>query len=178
MFGMGFTEILMIAVVAILFLGPDKLPDAMVQIAKFINSFRKTINEAKNTFEEEINIKELREEALSYRHTLAEAGKDISGFKHSLDHSAEEVKEAFEGVKLEGSDGKWEGFEDDFEDLSEEYEAMVEEKQETRDAKPTLQGTTERSSEERGPEEKTSERKIAEATPRPSTFKNLAGDDR
>ncbi len=32
MFGMGFTEILMIAVVAIIFLGPDKLPSAMVKL--------------------------------------------------------------------------------------------------------------------------------------------------
>lgn len=36
MFGMGFTEILIIAIIAILFLGPDKLPSAMVEIAKFL----------------------------------------------------------------------------------------------------------------------------------------------
>jgi len=36
MFGMGFTEILFIAVIAIIFLGPDKLPEAMVQIANFL----------------------------------------------------------------------------------------------------------------------------------------------
>ena len=37
MFGMGFTEILIIMVIAILFLGPDKLPGAMVDIAKFLD---------------------------------------------------------------------------------------------------------------------------------------------
>ncbi len=42
MFGMGFTEILMIAVVAILFLGPDKLPDAMVSVAKFIKGGKRS----------------------------------------------------------------------------------------------------------------------------------------
>jgi len=36
MFGLGFMEILFIAIIAILFLGPDKLPGAMVDIAKFI----------------------------------------------------------------------------------------------------------------------------------------------
>ena len=40
MFGMGITEILLIAIVAIIALGPEKLPDAMVQIAKFINKFK------------------------------------------------------------------------------------------------------------------------------------------
>ncbi len=37
MFGMGFMEIILIAIVAIIALGPEKLPGTMVQIAKFIN---------------------------------------------------------------------------------------------------------------------------------------------
>jgi len=94
MFGMGFTEILLIAIVAILFLGPDKLPDAMVQIGKFLNSFRKTINEAKSTFEEELHIKELREEALNYRKTLQETTEDISGFKNAMPNPAKELEDA------------------------------------------------------------------------------------
>ena len=40
---MGFTEILLIAIVAILFLGPDKLPGAMVEIAKFIKGAKKQL---------------------------------------------------------------------------------------------------------------------------------------
>ena len=35
MFGMSLPEIIVIAVIAVLFLGPDKLPSAMVEIAKF-----------------------------------------------------------------------------------------------------------------------------------------------
>ena len=40
MFGFGFTEILIIVVIAILFLGPDKLPSAMVDVAKFFRSVK------------------------------------------------------------------------------------------------------------------------------------------
>ena len=94
MFGMGFTEIMLIAIVAVLFLGPDKLPEAMVQIGKFINSFRKTVNEAKSTFEEELHISELREEALNYRKTLQEATDDISGFKNAVPNPARELEDA------------------------------------------------------------------------------------
>ena len=96
MFGMGFSEILMIAVVAILFLGPDKLPDAMVQIAKFINSFRKTVNEARSTFEEELHLKELKEEALGYRRSLEETASDIRGFKHAVPDPTRELEEALQ----------------------------------------------------------------------------------
>ena len=43
MFGMGFTEILVVIVIAILFLGPDKLPTAMVEVAKFIKGIKKEL---------------------------------------------------------------------------------------------------------------------------------------
>jgi len=73
MFGMGLSEIFFIVVIAILFLGPDKLPDTMVQIAKFFKSIKQTIGNAKNSFEEELKISELKEEALRYKKQLDEA---------------------------------------------------------------------------------------------------------
>ena len=36
MFGMGFFEIVVIVIVAIIFLGPDKLPQAIVDVVKFL----------------------------------------------------------------------------------------------------------------------------------------------
>jgi len=178
MFGMGFTEILMIAIVAILFLGPDKLPEAMVQIGKFINSFRKTINEAKSTFEEEINIRELREEALSYRQTLEEASSDISGFKHSLPNPAEEVREAFESVKLEESPGEWEDFDDDFEDLSEEYEAIIDKKREAIGTRPGATGAQESGETEKAvDQERFADKEPVRKKERPKAFKNLSGSE-
>jgi len=98
MFGMGFTEILFIAVIAVLFLGPEKLPDAMVQIAKFFKSVRGTINEAKSSFEEEIHIKELREEALGYRKKIEEASDDIRGFKNAIPNPAAELQDAITSI--------------------------------------------------------------------------------
>ena len=96
MFGMGFTEILFIAVIAVIFLGPDKLPEAMVQIAKFFNSFKKTVTEAKSTFENEIHMNELRDEALSYKRTL---DSDISGFKNSLSNPIDDLNEALSDLE-------------------------------------------------------------------------------
>ncbi len=98
MFGMGFTEILFIAVIAVLFLGPEKLPDAMVQIAKLFKSVRGTINEAKSSFEDEIHIKELREEALGYRKKIEQASSDISGFKNAIPNPAAELQDAITSI--------------------------------------------------------------------------------
>ncbi|RUM69310.1 MAG: Sec-independent protein translocase TatB [Sulfurovum sp.] len=86
MFGIGFTELLLIAIVAILFLGPDKLPKALTDMAKFIRSIKKTIGEAKASLEEEMQIADLKEEALNYKKQLDEATEELKEFKNiSLD---------------------------------------------------------------------------------------------
>jgi sec-independent protein translocase protein TatB len=87
MFGMGFTEILLIAVIAILFLGPDKLPSTMVEIAKFFKSVKGTINSVKSSLEEEMEATGIKQEALAYKEELlktkAELAK-VSDVKSSL----------------------------------------------------------------------------------------------
>ncbi len=82
MFGIGFTELLLIAIIAILFLGPDKLPGALVEMAKFIKGVKKTIGEAKSSLEEELKIADLKEEALNYKKQLTEATDELKGFKN------------------------------------------------------------------------------------------------
>jgi len=82
MFGIGFTELLLISVIAILFLGPDKLPDTMVQIAKFIKSVKSTIGEAKSSLEEEMKIADLKDEALKYKEQLDNATHELKSFKN------------------------------------------------------------------------------------------------
>jgi sec-independent protein translocase protein TatB len=116
MFGMGFSEIVLIAIVAILFLGPDKLPDAMVQIAKFLNSIKKTVNEAKSTFEEEVRIKELKEEAMNYRRSLENAASDISGFKNSIPNPVHDLEEALGDLRGDGPGNRLYDDEEDEED--------------------------------------------------------------
>jgi sec-independent protein translocase protein TatB len=82
MFGIGFTELLLISIIAILFLGPDKLPSTMIEIAKFIKSVKKTIGEAKSSLEEEMKIADLKEEALNYKRQLDEATNELKNFKN------------------------------------------------------------------------------------------------
>lgn len=82
MFGIGFTELILISIIAILFLGPDKLPQAMVDMAKFIKSVKKTISDAKGSLEEEMKISDLKEEALGYKKQLDDATSELQNFKN------------------------------------------------------------------------------------------------
>lgn len=56
MFGMGGTEILVILIVALLFLGPDKLPDAAKKISKGIRDIKKQSRALQQTIEDDENI--------------------------------------------------------------------------------------------------------------------------
>jgi len=77
MFGMGFTEILIIAVIAILFLGPDKLPSAMVEVAKFFQNAKNTLGNVKSSIEEELEVKDIKEEALAYKKQLLDTTNKV-----------------------------------------------------------------------------------------------------
>ncbi len=77
MFGLGFTEIIIIAIIAILFLGPDKLPTAMVDIAKFFRNVKKTISTVKDSIEEEMHVSEMKQEALAYKKELLSASDEL-----------------------------------------------------------------------------------------------------
>ena len=104
MFGMGFTEILLVAVVAILFLGPDKLPDAMVKVAKFMKSVKKAIGDAKSSLDEEMKIADLKEEAMSYKKQLDDASSELQGFKNIGINPMEDINEAISDAKKSFSD--------------------------------------------------------------------------
>ena len=100
MFGFGIGEILLIAIVAVIALGPEKLPDTMVQIAKMFKKIKDALSDAKTTFDNELNIAELKDEANKFKATLEETKSSVSieskidlGLKGILDETPAPVKE-------------------------------------------------------------------------------------
>ncbi len=97
MFGMSLGEILIIAIIAILFIGPDKLPETMVKIAKFFRSFKKSVHEVKESIEQEIHLKELKDEAISYKEQLENSVNEIK-----RDHNVnvlDDLQDGFADIK-------------------------------------------------------------------------------
>lgn len=78
MFGMGFMEIFLIAIVAVIALGPDKLPTAMVQIAKFIKKMKTGLDDAKSTLDSELNISEMKDEANKFKSQIQDTKASLS----------------------------------------------------------------------------------------------------
>lgn len=70
MFGMGFMEIFLVLVVAVIALGPEKLPSAAVDIAKFFKKIKTGIDEAKSTIDQELQISTLKQEAQEIKESV------------------------------------------------------------------------------------------------------------
>ncbi|WP_187884777.1 Sec-independent protein translocase protein TatB [Helicobacter pylori] len=81
MFGMGFFEILVVLIVAIIFLGPEKFPQAVVDMVKFFRAVKKTLNDAKETLDKEINIEEIKKETLEYQKLFENKVESLKGVK-------------------------------------------------------------------------------------------------
>ncbi len=60
MFGLGFGEILIILVLALILLGPQRLPDVAKQLGKGLREFKKATDDLKQQFESELYSDETR----------------------------------------------------------------------------------------------------------------------
>ncbi|TQR33871.1 Sec-independent protein translocase TatB [Campylobacter sp. MIT 99-7217] len=74
---MSMGEIIVILVVAILVLGPEKLPSTAVQIAKILRALKRQVDDAKESIEKELRISELKEEAKKYKDEMSEYNQNI-----------------------------------------------------------------------------------------------------
>lgn len=70
MFGIGSTELLIILVVALIVIGPSKLPDLMRTLGKGMAEFRRMSSDVKSTFEAEVD-------RADREHRKAEAKKEL-----------------------------------------------------------------------------------------------------
>lgn len=108
MFGMSLPEITVILVIAVIALGPDKLPKAMVDIAKYFKVLKKTINDAKVTFEQEVKIAELKEDARKYKESINKASdgvrkkltfEELDEIKNSLNDTKNSISQNINDIK-------------------------------------------------------------------------------
>ena len=61
MLDIGFSEFLVVIVLAVLVLGPDKLPEAMKDLARFIKKIKKMWRDATSDITRELEMEEMKE---------------------------------------------------------------------------------------------------------------------
>jgi sec-independent protein translocase protein TatB len=70
MLDIGFSEFLVVVVLSVLVLGPDKLPEAMKDFARFIKKIKKMWRDATADITRELEIEEMKEEVKKYKDEL------------------------------------------------------------------------------------------------------------
>ena len=93
MFDIGFWEILVIGVLALLILGPERLPGALRSTINTVRSIRNTATGFKQEMEHQLRVHELHE---NLKKAEQQGLKDISP---ELQESVEELKGAAESVQ-------------------------------------------------------------------------------
>ncbi len=71
MFGMGFMEIFLVLIVAIIALGPEKLPGAIVDTVKFFKKIKGEITDAKSTLDKELDLSGMKEDAEKLKESIS-----------------------------------------------------------------------------------------------------------
>ena len=121
MFGVGSLEIVLILAIALIVLGPDRLPQAMGTVGRWVRELRRLTGEFRKEFDEEIQflqneVENLRQEAELTRQELLEIQADleetVGGVQADLEEAGQDIKselgmaeDAAQGVRL-GSDQK------------------------------------------------------------------------
>lgn len=105
---MSFGEIIVVLVIAILVLGPEKLPSTIVEIAKIIKALKSNIDEAKASINKELKIAELKEEAQKYKDEFSQTNENIrkklsfeefDQLKEDILNNTKEIKEQKENLE-------------------------------------------------------------------------------
>ncbi|WP_456488362.1 Sec-independent protein translocase protein TatB [Caminibacter pacificus] len=77
MLDIGSTEFLFIIIIAIIVLGPDKLPEALKTTGKFIGKVKRMWRDATADIRREIELEEMKEEMKKYKEELTKLQQKI-----------------------------------------------------------------------------------------------------
>jgi sec-independent protein translocase protein TatB len=115
MFDIGFTELLVIGVIALLVLGPERLPGAVRSGSKKLSQLKSAFNSLKEELAKEVNIEELRQDAHN------------SSIMKQLEESSQELKDDLdEAQKLKLiAEEKFKEYETTIEDTKKEVKKII-----------------------------------------------------
>ena len=114
MFGIGLPEMIIIAVVALVFIGPDKLPGvlrsigkSLVQLKRATSDVRSTVQDEMHKIEDEIELKDVRESAQSFSNELGGVANKMDPLALSKLSSGEQLEKIADAIdKTENNDSE------------------------------------------------------------------------
>ena len=89
MFDIGFTELLIVAVVALVVLGPEKLPTAIRTVGLWVGKIKRAVSSVQSEISEELRLDELKRTAAIKKEELEKELNDMrQPFSSALDEAS------------------------------------------------------------------------------------------
>ena len=85
MFGIGFPELLMILVLALVVIGPKRLPDVARALGRGFTEFKRATDDLKTTFQEEVRTDEIKQQLIKEGKVVASNNPYTSGIGPTVD---------------------------------------------------------------------------------------------
>ncbi|MET0508475.1 MAG: Sec-independent protein translocase protein TatB [Burkholderiaceae bacterium] len=92
MFDIGFTEMMVVAAVALIVIGPERLPKVARQAGQWITKLRRYVDDVKSDFNRQVELSELK----NLRSQVEDAARSIEG---EVKDSMSDAQQAFDSVR-------------------------------------------------------------------------------
>ena len=93
MFDVGFSEIVLIAVVALIVIGPEKLPKVARTLGHMFGRLQRYVNEVKADINREIELDELRKLQTQVQDAARDMEQSMTGAAHQVESGLRSVEE-------------------------------------------------------------------------------------
>jgi len=97
MFDMGFTEMMLIGIVALIVIGPERLPGVARTAGKYFGRLKRFMTTVRADVEQELRADELRQ-------ILAQQQKELDTLKDSISDAGKEIDEQVDTVNKAGNE--------------------------------------------------------------------------
>ncbi|MBQ0795587.1 Sec-independent protein translocase protein TatB [Zhongshania sp.] len=105
MFDIGFAELLVIAVLGLLILGPERLPGAIRTTSLWIGRLRRSFNNIRSEIEKEVGADEIRRQ-LHNESILASLKETKNTVKNEIQHAEQQLSEAENSIAADNTQDK------------------------------------------------------------------------
>lgn len=110
MFDIGFSELVLIAVVALIVIGPERLPKVARTAGHLFARFNRYVSQVKADISREMELEELRKAGQHFKDSVEDTAKNVEGHAREADYviheEIDQTKKSVSGAPDHGSGGQ------------------------------------------------------------------------
>ena len=98
MFDVGFSELLVIALVALIVIGPERLPRVARTLGALLGRAQRYVNDVKADIQREVNLEELKNIQSTFQDAAKSVEQSVSQFGEELQSAGESLNQSIAGA--------------------------------------------------------------------------------